>query len=470
MNARRVLIVAGLLAAIPAGLRAQQPVVQAVERVVSQAVKGVARLEFTISNEFMGQRTRRGQCICIDDARGVFMTRDIPSSVPVAEIKNLRLIMPPRGPGQSQRSFQAKWMGVDMELGLAFVQVQGKHPWKALRFSRTSDLKLGQRVLSVGLLGPQTGNAPYLGVGLVGAKLRLPGHVVYVAGELTNMSSPVFTTDGRLVGIVGQQIPMEVRMLFRGRLSEVGLAGQQQTSFFLPVEEFAHVLKRIPTPENPRRLGWIGVLSFDEVSEATASVKGLGDKPAALIGRVVDEGPAAKAGIRQGDVVLAVNGRPLEKLPTARLVAANLRRTLARMPVGQTVTLTLLREGKQFDKQVRLVPLPPGPQEAQRYYDRRLGFAGRDLVLLDRYAGQPQKLTDNGVLVLLVLENSPAAKATPGAIRRGDLILSVNEKATPTVKSLRAALEALRGTNKPIRVVVRRGDRREMLVMTPPAG
>ena len=456
MNGKTSLLVGGLICLLAASSLAQQPSESAVAQVAAKVVGALARLEFTYENEFVGTRKRIGQCICIDAANSVFLTRDIPMTIPRDELRDFFLLPA----GMTAKRIKAEFMGIDPAEKLAFVRALEKYPWKELKFVR-ADLNLGQAVISVGLLGPLTGNVPYIGTARVAARLRLPNEVVYVSGgELTNTSSPVMTTDGRVVGLVAGQIPMEYRMVIGNRPTDVALAGLQTARFFVPVSEFAHVLGQIPRKGESRKLPWMGVWTYKEVSAEESEVMGLNGRPAVLVGQIKVKGPADQAGIKQGDAIVGLNGRPLEALATPALVTRNLQRQLNRFKPGDKVSVSIFRNRKETNRQLTLGPLPLRPYQAARYYHVGLGIAARDFVPFDRYVNRPTPLLIHCVLALLVAPNSPAAR---GELRPGDLITRVGDKPTPSVEALRNVLKGLAGTTDPIPFMVQRGEDRKVL-------
>lgn len=433
-----------------------------VPKLVSQTVGGLVRLEFTVDTKIVSQQKAIGLCICIDAKKSIFITRDVPGGMPQGELTGFTLITS----GIGGKRIKAELLGIDPETGLAFVRATEKHKWSEIRFARTSNLQLGQRVISVGLLGPQTGNTPYVGSGIVSAVLRLPHQLVYVSGgDLTVSNSPVLTEDGRVIGIVGKQVPMEYRMVVMGRGgTNVGLAGLQTSRFFTPVEEF---IGAIPWPGKVRRLSWMGVMTFHPVLPEQREVKGLGKMPAVVVGKVIDGSPAARAGLKQSDAVVGFQGKPLEEMAMPVMTVIQFQRHLARCRAGQKISLTIVRKAKQQTVQVKLAEMPVMPHEAKRHYDTRIGIIARDLVFWDRHAGSGESLKEKGVFITSVRRDSPAAR---GKLRPGDLLTEVNKTSVPSVAVLRGALEALAkaAPNKPINFIIQRSGELQSLSIPPP--
>jgi len=446
-------------AALPAAAQSKPLPLDALTERASAAL---ARLEFTLSNPLQTLRGRSGQCICIDEERGTFITGDLPRGTPLDELKDFRL----RQADNAGPWFDAKLITVDPEKNWAFLQLDlkagQKNPWKQLSIASSKGLKVGQRVVSVGLLPDQVGNAPYMGTAVVSALLRLPDHVVAVTGgDLTVRSSPVLTTDGLMVGIVGGQIPIPATILLGGRQMDTTLTLRDRTHCFVPTDEFAHVLGNIA----PRKLPWLGTVSLEYVPENVAEgLPGLNGRPAIRIGRILPNSPATEAKLEQSDIVVALNGQGLESMPNPRLVGKEFVRRLNRLKPGDQIKLTVLREGKDVELTLTLAPEPPGPTEMPRYYDKKLGFFGRDLTRfeIETQTGTPKR----GVVVLGVGSKSPAAA---GRMTTGDLITHVNTREVRNVAELRAMLAGLQDSTRTINFnVIRRGVQ-ESVIVAPPA-
>ncbi|GAG24891.1 unnamed protein product, partial [marine sediment metagenome] len=187
MKVRHLLVAAALAMMLATHAPSQQGQQQALSKTVEKMQKAVARLDYTISNELLDPQQGSGLAICIDARNGTFLTNDVPIRVRREDLKNFTLTPA----GKVEERIEVEFLGSDPETGLSFLKAP-KGDWTALRFEDKANLQIGQRVVSVGLLGPNVGNAPYVGSAIVGTHLRLPHHLVMVtSGELTVRTSPV---------------------------------------------------------------------------------------------------------------------------------------------------------------------------------------------------------------------------------------------------------------------------------------
>ncbi len=457
MNMPKLLTIVGMICVLVAGAT-QQVRADDVEKTAAMGASSLARLEYSLDNGLTPPQKRGGQAVCIDDSAGrlTFITFDMNQSLPPGELTSFTLTPA----GQVGNGVEATFIGSDPRTGLSFIAVTGAkaHKWKALKFERTSGLKLGQELCSVGLLTPDMGNASYMGLARLGAKLRLPDKAYYVSGgDLAVMSSPVMTLDGRVVGLVGGQRPMRVEMQTPRGPVITRMIGRQATRFFIPVEKFSDSIQRIPTgAKDIKPLSWFGVFQFRDLPSSEAAMYKLKDAPGVIVKQVLPGGPADKKGVRPDDVVLAVNGKPLEKLPTPTLTRLNFQRKMLALPAGETVSLTILRDNKRRDVQLTTEALPVQMHLAKRHYNKKFGFAARDLVVYDRYADESEPLKAEGVVVLYMLRSSPLdAPLRAIDVQPPVLITQVDGRRVPDVDTLAKVLaDVLAGGKKEVDFVV----------------
>lgn len=195
-----------------------------------------------------------------------------------------------------------------------------------------------------------------------------------------------------------------------------------------------------------RSWSWLGVrvrdLSEQEMEELTAR-HGLREGFGVVIVEVMDDTPAAKAGLKNGDIVVAFEDRPVVE-------TRMLQRLIAAAPADRDARLTVLRAEGRHLVSVRLTSMPrpfAGDRIAAEF-----GFVVRDSGGAE---GPDQAPPSAAPAVGVVLQRSPAAKA---GLETGDVILRVNERAVVTREAVREAL-ADAGTDRPLRLTVRRAER-----------
>jgi serine protease Do len=183
---------------------------------------------------------------------------------------------------------------------------------------------------------------------------------------------------------------------------------------------------------------------------------------------VIPNAPADAAGLKQGDIIVKVNDKPLERGDEPAELPMILSRRLMRLKPGATVTLSVLREKDQPLKQieVKLGEQPKQANLAKRYYASDVGFAVREMVFSDLYS-MKLPLDQKGVLVALL---KPQGAAQSGGLKMGDVITKLNNEPITDVDQFEKTYKAQR-KDKPKEAIVlevHRGDREDTVRIEPP--
>jgi len=411
-----------------------------------------------------GKTVLSGIGVCIDAEEGVFLTLAFGAKLHPEMILDMQLVLP----GPDQESVPAEFLGLRPESGVGFVRAKEKRDWREIRFSSRSDVRIGQPVVSVGLMPGDLGNTPYLGTGYVSAELRIPQSLYYVTGgRLTCIGSPVLNSSGTAIGIVSQGVYMDYTMPTSRGATTVSLKGRQESAFFMPVDEFAYVLKDIPKNGRIPRPAWMGVLDAQGISQMQATFMKL-DRPAVSIGQVIPAGPAYKAGLRNGDVIVALDGKDIERLASPSIMGRNLLRKIMLMPVGRSITLTVHKAGVDKKVSMRLAEMPLLPDEALRYVNNKLGLAVREKVPLDKVLDKSPVAPLAGLVVIGVGQRTPAAGA---GLKTGDLITAVNGQRVRSASNLKQIIgqSLAKEPDKNLIFMIRRGSQQpQSVVVRPP--
>jgi serine protease Do len=242
----------------------------------------------------------------------------------------------------------------------------------------------------------------------------------------------------------------------------------QTPKFFTPTSEFSQSLSAPPTAAHPLTLAWMGAMELAGLKKEEAEYFGLVNQPAVQIGGIAAGGPSEKAGIKQGDIVVKMDGQPLERADDPDDLPLVLRRKLLRMNPGTVVTFSILRGKDQPLKDVRvtLEPRPPQPATAKRYWAQDLGFGVRELVFEDRYI---QKLApDAGGLIVTVIK--PDSSAGNGHLQMNDLVTQMNGQSATDLASFKTAYQNFRKSQpaEAVVMVVRREGHEETIRIEPP--
>ncbi|MBY0562898.1 MAG: Do family serine endopeptidase [Hyphomonadaceae bacterium] len=341
------------------------------------------------------------------------------------------------------RELQADVVGSDEPTDLAVIRVRGGGRFQFVTFDDASHLRVGDWVVAVGNPFGLDGTATAGIVSAVGR--RDAGSSAYVDFlqidapiNRGNSGGPTFDLHGNVVG-VNSQI-----------LSPTG--GSVGIGFAIPANTARSVVDQLTRNGRVTR-GWLGV-SIQDVDEDIARSLGLEDTRGALIGGITAGGPAERAGLQQGDIVLSYNGDRIQDRRdlTQRVGAAAVNAT-ARLEVmrnGQRRTINV-RLGERPSEQVlaSAAPTPqatPEPPAQQGAAQGALGMSLRPLTNEDR--DRYQLAANETGLVITSLE--PTSDAAEKAIRPGDVILQAGGRSVRSLQDLNTAVDAAQRANRPI--------------------
>ena len=198
--------------------------------------------------------------------------------------------------------------------------------------------------------------------------------------------------------------------------------------------------------------GWLGV-SIQPITPEIAKGFGLEETSGALVADVVKDGPADKAGIKRGDVIVSLDGQAVDSANTLKNLAAQVE-------VKKTVPVVIIRDGKEQTLQVRMGEQPTQEQAASQTA-AVLGLHVQELT--SDIASQLGYTSDTGVVVVSVDQGSPAANI---GLQRGDLIKEINRQPIESLEDYQQATASLK-EGEGLLLLVRRGENTYYVVVNP---
>jgi serine protease Do len=235
--------------------------------------------------------------------------------------------------------------------------------------------------------------------------------------------------------------------------------------FFVPSREFLLSLSDPPTPDNPIKIPQLGI-SGSGLKKAELEYYDLKGQTAVQISDVIPGFPADVGGLKQGDVIVKMNGQPLERGDDPDEAYYIMTRKVQQMKVGQTVNFTVVRKGQpNAEITVALKERPLQANKAKRYFAEDLGFAVREIVFDDTYALRIPADT-KGVLVALI----KAQSAAYNHLATGDLVTRLNAVTIESLDQFKTTYEAFRKDHPHEAVVmeVLRGPNTQIIRIEPP--
>ena len=228
----------------------------------------------------------------------------------------------------------------------------------------------------------------------------------------------------------------------------------------MPIEYYKLSLDDPPTSEP--KIPFLGAERLTGLTKELRQYYELGTTPAIQVGDVVEDSPAAAAGFKAGDVIVAMDGQPLERGDSPDELPAILSRTVGRMAVGTEVKFKLLDAARnEREVTTTLTERPKQVWQAERWYAEDLGFSVRELVFADRYLRKLPKDAP-GVAVAFV---RPQSNAQAAGMQNGDLIRKLNQDDVTDLAQFEEKYQAFRKSNPtdPVVLEVLRGSETNIL-------
>lgn len=452
----------GMIALVLTATAFGADVQQVLKTAAKQAQDALCFLEYT-QITITGEETQRsGIGVCIDASSGLVMTIAIPPQIQVKDIKNITLTPV----GKNDTSLRAKLQGIDTLTGLSFIRCEGSHPFSAVEFLSSANVSPGDLVISAGLNTGAPNTPLALGAGYISSVYMTPNRVYRITGgTLSPVGSIVFNAEGKGIGLVMNQPYLRYQMFQAQRGNRnLALSNLEQTVSFAPVEEFVQALTDIPQDGKARRPNWVGGLLVG-VPESLREAKGLTGS-VVMFDQVLPGTSADKAGLKNRDVVIGLNGSPIPSLGNDDISASALRQMLARMKPGEDVTLTIQGESGPREVKLKIEPMPLSPSEAPSLYQKELGLLLREKVPFD-LAGNDPNAKKSGMLVLAVIKDSPASESN---LQQDDLVTAIDGKVVITVNAAEKALKECLDQDPPkdVNITVLRGNTPETVTIKVP--
>ncbi len=327
------------------------------------------------------------------------------------------------------RSFLADVVGTDPATDIAVLRIAGEN-LPHVDFGDSDDLRVGEMVMAIG--SPLTANfASSVTMGIVsalgrtGVRLNID-YQDFIQTDAAinpgNSGGPLINLDGRIVGI-------NTAIASRS-------GGNQGIGFAIPANMVGSVVNSLVETGRVIR-GWLGV-TIQDVDDNMAAALGLNQMQGALVGDVLNNSPAARAGLAAGDVIVAIDGRSIES-------SEALRSQVAAIAPGTKIAMTVLRDGQEMQKRVLLGERPTNdalarsPEAPDRPDEEKLGFTAVDLTpaIAREFNLNPEQ---TGVVVTAL---QPGRTAATAGLRQGDIVRAVNRRRVTSVEDFLQVLGAV---------------------------
>ncbi len=338
---------------------------------------------------------------------------------------------------QNGTQLDAEVVASDKSTGIAVLKIN-TDGLPTTRFGNSDDVAIGELMVA---LGHTANQEPVISLGMVSGVGRNPHIVDYENWLVIDANLRPGSGGSAIVSAKGEIIGMTIGSPSKG-------------AFAIPINTVRQVATELIEYGKVAR-GWLGV-SIQEVDSDLAEKLGLDRPMGALITAVFDDTPATEFGLQRGDVILSINNEAIKNVNHLRAVIAMYKPTTA-------VSISILRDGQTQDISVTLSerskPVVQHGKDSKEYVDLWKGLSVQNLT-----ADLAEKLghtSDKGVLIASVAPGSVAAKA---GLRKGDLILEIENQPVHSVAEFKAAVETAMGETKILLLVKHEGQVRYVTI------
>jgi serine protease Do len=334
-----------------------------------------------------------------------------------------------------RRELAAKVIGVDERTDVALLKVDA-HNLPTVKIGDSDNLKVGEWVLAIGAPFGFDNTATQ---GIVSALARsLPNgtYVPFIQTDVAvnpgNSGGPLFDSEGNVVGVNSQIYSRS--------------GGYMGLSFAIPINTAMAVVDQLKSQGHVIH-GWLGV-TIQDMNQMLAESFGLDKPEGALVSNVSARSPAARGGIKTGDVILSYDDKTIER-------SSDLPPLVGATPAGSTAKIKILRDGKILTLNLKVGELQESDQQRlsqaapDNQSENRLGLAAESL------SAEQRKALGTGERGVVVGELNPEGPAAKAGLQTDDVILSFNHKDVKNAAQLNKLAEET-PAGKPVVVLIMR--------------
>jgi serine protease Do len=339
----------------------------------------------------------------------------------------------------NEKDYKAEVIGKDKKTDLALIKIEAEGDLPMAPLGDSDKLGVGEWVLAI---GNPFGLAETITAGIVSAKGRAIGAGPYDDFIQTDASINPGNSGGPLFNFWGEVVGINTAIIATG----------QGIGFAIPINMAKEILPQLKEKGRVTR-GWLGVL-IQKVTPQLAESFGLEEERGALVSQVLEDSPAQKAGMEQGDIILEFDGKEIKDF-------GDLSRIAASTPIGKTVDIKVFRGGQIVSLEATVAEMEEPAQVAKAPTKKPLGITVQNIT--PEIARSLGLESATGVVVTGVEPGSPAAKS---GIRRGDVIYEVNRKPIKDAEDFGQVVETA-GDKEDILFLIRRGGGNVFVAIAP---
>jgi serine protease Do len=316
------------------------------------------------------------------------------------------------------KEYDATVVGKDPKTDLALIKIDAKNNLPAATFGDSDALEIGDWVVAI---GNPFGLETTVTAGIVSAKGRVIGAGPYDDFIQTDASINPGNSGGPLFNLKGEVVGINTAIVASG----------QGIGFAIPVNMAKELLPQLKSKGKVTR-GWLGVV-IQKITPEIAKTFGLKESEGVLVSDVTENGPAEKAGIKRGDVIVSFNGKPIKEMDTLpKLVGAT--------EIAKKAKVGIIRDGKSLVVDVVIEELKDEKLQASKKREIEGDFG---LVVQNVTPEIAKHLSLKDTRGVIVTDVQPGSPAQEGDIRSGDIIKEISRKPIKNIEEFKEAMKTV---------------------------
>jgi serine protease Do len=335
------------------------------------------------------------------------------------------------------REFSAHLVGQDPNTDIALIKIDAKDlPF--LTFMNSDELQVGEWAIAI---GNPWGLQATLTVGVISATGRNNLNLAQLEDFIqTDAAINQGNSGGPLLNFYGEVAGMNTAII-----TSMNNGGNMGIGFAIPSNLIKHIMDEIITTGKVTR-GFLGVM-LQPMDQNLAKAFNLDKSDGALVTEITKDSPAEKAGLKQGDIVLKYNNQHVVNI-------ASLRNAIALMKPESKINLTVLRQGQTLEIPIVIGTFPSAVEKPQAVETKgnQYGFSVQELT--PELSKSLNLGDEKGVLISKI---EPGTAAAWSGLKKGTLIIGVNQKKVTTVEEFNKAIEQI-DHKKPLLLLVKQGE------------
>ncbi|MDR1281191.1 MAG: PDZ domain-containing protein [Opitutaceae bacterium] len=395
-----------------------------------ERVRCVVAVEFFTETE-LDRRPTIANALVVD-TRGTLV---LPASVinirtAPSQLKDFRVYLP--GRPITGAWAKGEYLGQDSLSGWHFVRVGLDEKLRGelvpvtdfLAKTPLAEPAMADEFWGIGLRGKGEDFLPYFMASRVSLVQSLPERTAISLSDVTAPGLPVFDREGHFAGVgLGGFGATYLQFSRTERGSPVMLMNVEETAVFQLAPDVLPWMRRVPASVSGRPIATLGVYGVQPMDPEVAAYLKLENRSGCVVSEVLDGGPAEAAGMKDRDIIVAIDGKPLPRFKPDSVIIGYFDREISRRQPGDKLALTVLRGTERVELTATVGEEPKLQREAERKYFDRLGLTVREFIFGDGVVRRVKRSEQRGVIAHFVKPNGPVASA---GLRPDDWIQEVD--------------------------------------------